>query len=192
LDFQSLDKEQLTEKEVLLIETVKEVIDRNEAVLIYFSYLETLERIKYIFSRLKEKFNIPHIFEISGNVSQKARKNVEALIKPRDIVLITSAGTESINLQKANNLIFYEVPFPLREFIQAAGRITRTNSKYTEFSIYVLEAEGTIDTYKKNRILANSVAIKSVLGGSNILPTEVLLLSAEDKKAMKEELLWWK
>jgi superfamily II DNA or RNA helicase len=191
-DFQVLDRNEITEKELLLINTVKEVIKKQEAVLIYFSYLETLERIKYIFEKLKVKLQISTIHEISGNVSQGKRKSVEATIKPRDIVLITSAGTESVNLQKANNLIFYEIPFPLRQFIQACGRIARTNSKFDQFNIYILEAEGTIDTYKKNRIISNSSAIKAVLGGSNILPIELLEISLQDKNVMKNEFLWWK
>lgn len=191
-DFQALDRNNLTEKEILLINTVKEVISKGEAVLIYFGYLETLARIKYIFEKLQLKLEIPTIHEISGSVSQGKRKAVESTIKPRDIVLITSAGTESINLQRANNLIFYEIPFPLRQFIQACGRIPRTNSEFDEFNIYILEAEGTIDTYKKNRIISNSAAIKAVLGGSNTLPTGLLELSMQDKNAMKDELLWWK
>lgn len=192
-DFKALlDKDSLTEKEVLLIKTIKEVIDKNQAVLVYFSYLETVDRVRYIIQRLQKKFNIQDIHEISGKIGYKERKLVEDNIKPKDIVLITSAGTESINLQKANNLIFYETPFPIREFIQACGRIMRMNSKFDKFDIYILEAEGTIDTYKKNRIMANSVPIKAVLGGSNTLPTEILILTEEDKKAMKDELLWWK
>ena len=141
---------------------------------------------------MQDKLKIPTIHEVTGKISQKKRRAVEDAIQPRDIVLITSAGTESINLQKANNLIFYEIPFPLREFIQACGRITRTNSTYDKFHIYVLEAEGTIDTYKKNRIMSNSIPIKIVVGGSNILPTEILILSEADKQAQKDQLLWWK
>lgn len=189
-DFKALDNDKLTEKERLLIHTVMEILDRGEATLIYFSYLETLERIKYIFTRLQKKFNIANILEVSGNVPQKERKRVEEIISPRSIVLITSAGTESINLQKANNLVFYEIPFPLREFIQAGGRISRMDSTYNKFNIYILEAVGTIDTYKKSRILSNSIAIKTILSGSNVLPTEMLIITAEDKKAMKNELLW--
>lgn len=191
-DFKILDENKLTEKELLLINTISEIIKREESVLVYFSYLESLERIKYILEKIKQKFGIKTIHEISGSVSQEKRKLVEATIKPRDIVLITSAGTESINLQKANNLIFYETPFALREFIQACGRIARTNSVFNEFNVYVLEAKGTIDTYKKNRIVANSTAIKAVLGSSNILPTELLQITLADKNAMKEEYLWWK
>lgn len=191
-DFKALDENKLTEKELLLIKTIEEVIEREEAALIYFSYLETLERIKYILKKIKGKFNIPTVHEISGNINQAKRKMVEAGIKPRDVVLITSAGTESINLQKANNIVFYETPFPLREFIQACGRIARTNSTYEKFNVYVLEAKGTIDTYKKNRIIANSTAIKAVLGSSNILPAEILHINLADKNAMKDEYLWWK
>lgn len=192
-DFKYLkDENKLTEKEYLLVKTVKEVIDREEACLIYFSYLETLDRVKYIFEKLQSKFNIPRIHQVSGKISKQKRKLVEETIGPRDIVLITSAGTESINLQRANNLIFYEIPFPLREFIQACGRIARTNTKFDSLRIYILEAVGTIDTYKKMRIVANSEPIKAVLGSSNILPTELLVLSDLDKQAMKDEYLWWK
>lgn len=192
VEFKALDDSKITEKELLLVKTIEEVINRDEAVLIYFSYLETLERVKYILNKIKEKYRIYNILEVSGGIPQAVRRTVESAINKRSVVLITSAGTESINLQRSNNLIFYEIPFALREFIQASGRITRMGSEYTKFNIYILEAEGTIDTYKKNRIMANSSAIKAVLGGSNVLPTEVLILSSEDRKAMKEEYLWWK
>ena len=76
-------------------------------------------------------------------------KQLKQKLGPRSVTLITSAGTESVNLQRANNLIFYEIPFPLRQFIQACGRITRMDSNYDKFQVYILEAEGTIDTYKK-------------------------------------------
>lgn len=192
-DFKLLkDPKKLTEKEMLLINTIKEVLDKDEAVLIYFGYHETIDRIRYILQYLQKKLRIPNIFEVTGKIKQADRKKVESAIGPRDIVLITSAGTESINLQRANNLIFYETPFPIREFTQACGRITRMNTTFDAFNVYILEAVGTIDTYKKERIKANSAPIKSVLGGSNILPTEVLILTAEDKKVMKDEYLWWK
>jgi hypothetical protein len=66
------------------------------------------------------------------------------------------------------------------------------DSSYDKFQVYILEAEGTIDTYKKNRIVANSTPIKSVLGKSNILPTVLLEFSLEDIQLMKDELLWLK
>lgn len=186
-----LDPEMITEKELLLVNTIKEVIKNNEAVLIYFSYKETMERVKYILNKIKDRLNIPDIFEIHGTVDPAKRKLIEDSIKPRDVVLITSAGTESVNLQRANNLIFYEIPFPLREFIQACGRIARTNSKFNIFNVYILEAAGTIDTYKKNRILSYMNVIKTILGNKNSLPVETLILSEADKAAMKDELLWW-
>jgi superfamily II DNA or RNA helicase len=186
------DPRKLTPKEVLLIDTIKEVLSRDEAVLIYFGYHETVDRIRFILEILKEKLRIPNIHEVTGKVPMRARKAVEDAIQPRDVVLMTSAGTESVNLQRANNLIFYEVPFPIREFIQGCGRITRTNSMFNKFRIYILEAIGTIDTYKKNRIMQNSLPIKAVVGGSNILPTEILILNEDDRQAQKDQLLWWK
>ncbi len=185
------DPRKLTPKEVLLIETIKEVRARGEATLIYFTYHETINRVRYILHELKDKLGITDIYEITGKISSKRRKEIEDLINPNSLVLITSAGTESVNLQRANNLIFYETPFPLREFIQACGRIMRINSTYNKFRIYVLEVEGTIDTYKKNRIIEHSVLIRAIMGGSNVLPTEVLILNEADRKEQKKSLLWW-
>lgn len=89
-------------------------------------------------------------------------------------------------------MIFYEIPFPIRQFIQACGRIARFNSAYDKFTVYLLEAEGTIDTYKKNRVLANLTPIKGVIGDSSTLPTELLEFSLEEINIMKNEYLWWK
>lgn len=185
-------EDEVSEKELLLIKTIEEVLSNGEATLVYFTYRDTLERIKTLLQKLRESFGIGNVYEIHGGISVKARAKIEKSIKPNDVVLITSAGTESVNLQRANNLIFYEIPFPLREFIQACGRIARMDSKFDKFIVYILEAEGTIDTYKKNRIIANSGAIKGVMGKSNSLPTQLLHLSLEDVKASKDELLWRK
>lgn len=186
------DEDKVTDKEVLLVNTIKEVIDKKEAMLIYFTYRGTLDRIKYILTKLKDRLGITDIFEISGDVSTHRRRRVEDLISPKSVTLITSAGTESVNLQKANNLIFYEIPFALRHFVQACGRIARFNSNYNNFDVYVLEAEGTIDTYKKNRVMANISPIRGVLGDSDTLPTALLEFSLEEIQLMKNEYLWWK
>lgn len=187
------DDETLTEKEVLLLETLLEVIKREEATLIYFSYLDTVERVKYLLGRVKERMGIGTIHIISGAISQREREQVESSIKPKDVVLITSAGTESINLQKANNLIFYEIPFSIREFIQAVGRITRTNSKFDTFNVYLLEMLGTIDTYKKEKIKINYEPLKHILQGYDTLPIEdMLLVNNADKEDMKKMYLWCK
>lgn len=180
----------ITDKEMLLINTIREVISKNEATLIFFSYLDTLERVKYILSKVRDSLDISKILEVSGSVEQSKRKLVENSIEPRSVILITSAGTESMNLQKANNIIFYETPFALRQFIQAVGRITRMDSKFEKFNAYILEAEGTIDTYKKLRLIANAEPIKAIIGGGNSLPAEMLMVSILDKQDMKNEFLW--
>lgn len=192
-EFQYLkDRNLASDKEALLIKTIKQIVDSNEAALVYFSYLETLDRVKYILNKLKDKLGLTGIYEISGSITTTQRMRVENLITPKSVTLITSAGTESVNLQKANNIIFYEIPFSIREFIQACGRIARVNSEYNTFDVYILEAGGTIDSYKKNRLIANMPAIKNVLGTRNSLPIELANITLKDVQDMKNEYLWWK
>lgn len=190
IEFRQFGADSVTNKEVLLFDTIKEVVERGEAQLIYFTYRETLDRVKEVLEIVKDHYGVNNIYEVHGDIPLKTRKKVEKLIGPGDVVLFTSAGTESINLQRANNLIFYEIPFPLREFIQACGRITRTDTTFDKFRVYVLETENTIDTYKKNRLVANSELIRNILGNSNILPTGLLQVSLDDVNSMKNELLW--
>ncbi len=181
----------VTSKEKLLLNTIKEVTERGEASLIYFTYLETLDKIKRLLNETKDITGVKNIYEVSGNISQAERRMVESAINAGDVVLITSAGTESINLQRANNIIFYEIPFPIREFIQAVGRIARFNTEFDVMRVYVLEMNGTIDTYKKERIIAYTPMIKSVIGSSSTLPTELLEISFADVEDAKKEYLWW-
>lgn len=182
--------DKVTEKELLLINTVKEVLEKDQAVLIFCGYRETLARLKYILSKIQDSYGISKILEVHGDISLQQRTAVETAIVERTVVLMTSAGTESMNLQKANNIIFYEIPFSLRQFIQAVGRITRIDSIFSKFKVYILEAEGTIDTYKKYRLIANTEPIKAVLEAGNSLPAELLVLSLVDKQDMKDDLLW--
>jgi superfamily II DNA or RNA helicase len=182
----------ITEKEILLIKTIKEIIDRNEGTLVYFSYLDTMRRVESIVKKYQRELGIVNLSSISGSTDQKTRSKISKELDRKHVVFITSAGTESIDLEKVNNIIFYEIPFPIREFIQAAGRITRTNTKYGKQTIYILEVKNTIDTYKKLRIQSHIGIISGILGGTNTLPIEMINLDYDDRESMKKDLLWWK
>ena len=132
----------------LMTETVKTVMERNEACLIYVEYLETVSLISDYLNKHKEEMGINHVHLLSGEIPEKTRAEIEVIMQPRDVVIMTSSGTASRNLQKANNLIFFNLPFSIQATIQACGRICRVDSAYAQQHVYMLEVDGTIDSYK--------------------------------------------
>ena len=103
---------------------------------------------------------------------------MEEQIDTGTIVLLTQAGTESINLQKANTVIFYDIPFAIQTFIQMVGRVTRMDSKYDHQDIYLIEAEGTSDTYRRILLQMNGQLINQIFGKVNTLPLEMKFIDS--------------
>ena len=177
-------------KEKCLMKVVMELCKTKEQILIYFDYTDALERIKYILNETKGYLGIKQILEVSGDINQKQREKVEEQIDKGTIVLVTQAGTESINLQKANTVIFYDIPFAVQTFIQMVGRITRMDSKYDHQDIYFIEAEGTSDTYRRILLQMNGQLIAQIFGKVNTLPLEMKFIDKKRSKQLRNALLW--
>ena len=184
------NKNQMSSKERCLMKVVSDLMQKGEPILIYFDYKDALDRISYILNELKVYLNIKQILEVSGDISQKQREKVEEQIDTGTIVLLTQAGTESINLQKANTVIFYDIPFAIQTFIQMVGRVTRMDSKYDHQDIYLIEAEGTSDTYRRILLQMNGQLINQIFGKVNTLPLEMKFIDKNISKQLKNALLW--
>lgn len=184
------NKNKFSSKEKCLMKVIIDLMKTKEPILIYFDYTDALNRIKYILNETKGLLGIKQILEVSGDVKQKQREKVEEQIDKGTIVLVTQAGTESINLQKANTVIFYDIPFAVQTFIQMVGRVTRMDSKYDHQDIYFIEAEGTSDTYRRILLQMNGQLIAQIFGKVNTLPLEMKFVDKKRTKQLRDALLW--
>lgn len=184
------NKNTFSSKEKCLMKVIMDLMKKREPILIYFDYKDALERIKYILDETKSFLNISQVLVVSSEVSQKQREKVEEQIDNGTIVLVTQAGTESINLQKANTIIFYDIPFAIQTFIQMVGRVTRMDSKYDHQDIYFIEAEGTSDTYRRILLQMNGQLINQIFGKVNTLPLEMKFIDKKISKQLRNALLW--
>lgn len=183
-------QEELTNKEKLFLAVLLKRIQEGCPCLVYCDYNEGINRLESLLKRFKTNLQLKSIYKVTGDIPLSDREKIEDKIKPNTVTLITSAGTESINLQRANTLIFYDVPFSILTFIQAVGRITRIDTKFSGQNIHIIESFGTIDTYKRLLIQINGNMIKSLFGNIETLPLE---LSVSDKNMiykLKNTLLW--
>lgn len=183
-------EDRLSSKEKLFIQLIKTKISQNHPTLVYCDYNEVVDRLERLLNICKNSVGISKILKVTGSVSLKEREKVEDIIDSRTVVLITSAGTESINLQKADSIVFYDIPFSILTFMQAVGRVTRMDSKFGEQHIHILECVGTIDSYKRALIQINGGLIMSMFGKMETLPLDVGQIDRDISSQLKRGLLW--
>lgn len=180
----------MSSKEMLFISTIRDKMKNNHPTLVYCDYNEVVDRLEYLLNISKSITGVKQILKVTGSVPQKEREKVEDLIEPGTVVLLTSAGTESINLQKADSFVFYDIPFSILTFMQAVGRVTRIDSKFNEQHIHILEVVGTIDSYKRCLIQINGGLIMNMFGKMETLPLEVGQIDRNITRQLKQGLLW--
>lgn len=181
---------ELSSKELAYIQVIKEELVKGRPVLTYLDYADVVDRLEKILREYSYELGVKQVLKVTGGISLKERELVEESIEAGTVVLITSAGTESINLQKSNSIIFYDTPFSVLTFIQAVGRITRMDSKYNEQHVHIMEATGTIDSYKRLCIMMNANLIEAIFGGIETLPTEMLKIDKGFQGELRKQLLW--
>lgn len=165
-----LSKDRLYSKVKLLLKTVAEIISRGEGVLIYTEYEDTYKELEEVFKKYKQYIGYRRLMFITGKTSYKDRVNVEKVLTHKDIVIVTKAGSKAINLQAVNNVVFYDIPFSIGDFIQMSGRVTRIDTEYNKQNLYILEVSQTIDTYKRILLQSHANLIKDLFGSNSTLP----------------------
>ena len=173
-----------TTKENKLIDIINWLCNIGHTPIIYTDFIDTVFRLEELLSQNHT------VHKIIGKTSTKKRKKVEDTIEQGDIIIITSAGTASLNLQKANTLIFYNVPYSSINVIQSIGRITRLGSSYNKQNVIFLYCNGTIDEYKISYFNSNSARVATLLGSSENLPKEMQQYDNEELTELKQKLLW--
>jgi len=81
-----------------------------------------------------------------------------------NVIFITDAGSESINLQTASVLLFFESPWSFGTYQQILGRMIRIGSKHNKVLAVHLVSIGTIDKYVLRALNKKKVMIEQVLG----------------------------
>lgn len=184
------DATKLSSKELLLIKTINELIDKH-ILIVYTELNDNVERLNLLFNKLRKiQGKINNIYIINGQTTFKERGEIENKITSHDIIIITQAGTESINLQKADSVIFYDIPYSLIQVIQCIGRVTRTDTKFDKQYLHFIEALGTVDTYRRLNVVKNASLITQLFGSISTLPIELNLIDANMQKRLRNKLLW--
>ena len=187
------------------IDQLVEILQENpDAKVLVFSAFERM--ISLIEARLKkEKINCTRITgkESSAKVRTEHVKTYQDPDSGVNVMLITSAGSESLNLQATEHLVFVDSPFSYGDYVQTIGRPQRIGSKHLTVLITHLVArrqngEKTIDDHvikilRGKKKLADSVSGEALKGGLQFTESDLvkevmnLVLDAKRAEAAKAE-----
>ena len=187
---ETIKQEEISNKEKLLLKVLLQNIRDNKPTIIYCEYVSVLERLDYLIKVFRRDLGIKDTLIIKGGVSMNERKRIQNIISVDKPLLITSAGGESINLQKANAIIFYDLPYDIAKIMQIIGRITRVDTEFSKQYIDIIEAFGTTDTYKRLCMEKNMKLIESLFGKMNTLPYTTYDNEQKFMNVLRRQLLW--
>lgn len=102
-----------------------------------------------------EKQNIPCgiINGKTGSINQETIGKFKKDIPQINVIISTEAGSEGVNLQAANVLVNYDLPWNPMIVEQRIGRVQRLGSKYEKVCIFNIVLKGTFEEYIVGRLM---------------------------------------
>ena len=143
---------------------------QGEKIVLYSPSLQYLRLFRSYLrmnaSQVDEGYRDP--LEISGDNPdpEERRRAQEAFLdfgSGRNLMLVTSAGTEALNLQSAEALFVASMPPSGGDMVQLAGRICRIGSEHRSLLITYFLTEGSMDE-DEYRICQQQMHLMSLIG----------------------------
>jgi len=111
-----------------------------------------------------------------------------------DVICITTAATEAVNLQAAKAIIFYDSPWSAGDLLQALGRMIRIGSVHDRVYAFHMVARGTIDekvlgVLDKKMQLIEKVMGKRLKGEEELDDSEEVILTDSDINELFEAMV---
>ena len=114
-----------------------------------------------------EKEGIPCVRVTGTEDAEDRRDAMKAFQDPKSptrVIWITMAGGDSINLQAARAIVFYDSPWSAGDYLQVLGRLLRIGSVHESVLALILVGKGTIDTYVSAVLKKKMRLVEAVLG----------------------------
>lgn len=129
----------LSSKEQALVDLLTEELE-GEKVIVYTRFESHVARLQKILE--KHKIKSVRITGAEDDTKRRdAQQKFQDLKSDTQVVFITAAGSEAINLQAASGLIFFDMPWSWGDYVQILGRMIRIGSIHKGVLCFHLMAE---------------------------------------------------
>ncbi|MFX0098039.1 MAG: DEAD/DEAH box helicase [Candidatus Hodarchaeota archaeon] len=174
---------QLAFRESTKVTHLKQLLERTPGKCVIFT--EFKDSLDYV-SKFLEKGGFSFL-EFSGSLSSADRaKTIKNFREDKDILLSTDAGSEGLNLQVANTLVNFDLPWNPMRVEQRIGRIYRLTQKAKEIYIFNLASNDTIEQYVLD-ILHNKIGVfRTILGDLNHILGSLIKANADGRSSRLE------
>lgn len=180
-------------KDRMLANLLYQIMQRGEGAVVFADYNDVCDRYTEFLKFYQKRIGINNIYTIRASSSLETRGMQAKAVQNGDVILISRAGTASINgLEKVNNFIFLDVPFRVVDMVQAVGRVCRISGKHEQQNIYILGIENTVDAYKLSLMQAHTNTMVSLFDSAEMLKKFAKEIDLKQKQYMKNKLLWKK
>ncbi|MFX1340722.1 MAG: DEAD/DEAH box helicase [Promethearchaeota archaeon] len=180
--FHKIAKE-LNNRESSKVITLKKILNQipNKCV-IFTEFKDTLD---YISEQLKpEDFSF---IKFSGDLSSTQRaETIKKFWEEKDILLSTDAGSEGINLQVANTIINFDLPWNPMRIEQRIGRVYRLTQKSDKVYIFNLASKDTIEQYVLDLLYKKIGVFRTILGDLNHILGSLIKSNADGRSTQLE------
>ena len=153
-------------KEQELVDLVTEELD-GEKVIVYTRFESHVGRLVKLLAD-----NGVKSVRITGAEKDKERKAsqdaFQNLKSDTNVIFITAAGSEAINLQAASALVFYDSPWSWGDYVQIIGRMIRIGSPHKGVLVYHLVSERKGDT-ADSRATIDKHILKTLRSKKNLI-----------------------
>jgi SWI/SNF-related matrix-associated actin-dependent regulator of chromatin subfamily A member 5 len=171
LDFEQPRKVEMGSKEQALVELMTGELADTKTI-IYTRFESLVKRLQELLDKEGIK-SVRITGKESDTVRRAAQEAFQNLKSDVQVVIITDAGSEAINLQAASALLFYDMPWSWGNYVQTLGRPVRIGSVHDHVLVYHLIAERprdrkadrkTIDHHVLEMLRSKKRVIDAVLG----------------------------
>jgi len=144
---------------------------QGQPVLVYTTYRTVVDAYMKYFAKLNP-------VRITGSDSDEARAKAQHAFQTgkTNLIFITDAGGESINLQKAAHVVMLTRPWAPGSYAQVVGRARRFGSEHAKITVWHLNCEDTLDEYADAVLLNKFGPVEDIVQGrGNLLPDDQIL-----------------
>lgn len=115
------------------IDILKDIMTVHPRIVVFYNFDYELEQLRSLSNQIT-------IAEWNGHKHMDIPKTGEWLY-----LVQYAAGAEGWNCTETNTMVFYSQSYSYKATVQAAGRIDRTNSPYTDLYYYYIRSDSPID-----------------------------------------------
>ena len=117
------------------LDLIKDVINEHPKIIVFYNFDYELEQLR----DAAAEFNVD-VAEWNGHKHMDIPKSGKWMY-----LVQYAAGAEGWNCTQTNTMVFYSQSYSYKTTVQAAGRIDRTNSPFTDLYYYYIKCSAPID-----------------------------------------------